>query len=63
MAFCGKEFKYTKMNEVYCKDKGTLLLDFASWLKGRVCNLRRTKNLEKEEETTLRGSILNLSPI
>lgn len=37
------------MNEVYFKDKGTwLLLDSATSLKGRVCNLRRTKNLEKE---------------
>lgn len=53
MASCGKEFKFTKMNEVYCKYKGTgLLLDFASSLKGRVCNLRRTTNLEKEGETT-----------
>lgn len=36
------------MNEVYFKDKG--LLDFTSSLKGRVCNLRRTMDLEEEEE-------------
>lgn len=36
-----------------------LLLDFASSLKGRVCNLRTTTNLE-EEGNNVKGSILSV---